>query len=90
MRTREPIYESERIFKGRGGIAQNTRPYHLYLLKPKGKNSVLVDGREFVEFNVEYLDARRLKGLIAWTMIISVACPRCLFRDQVWIRNLLS
>ncbi len=58
LRTREPIYESERIFRGRGGIVQNTRPYHLYLLKPKGKDSVLVDGREFVAFDEKYLDAR--------------------------------
>jgi len=58
LRTKEPMYESERIFKGRGGIAQNTRPYHLYLLRPKGKEAVRVGGHEFVKYNEKYLDVR--------------------------------
>ncbi len=35
LRTKEPIYEYERRFKGRAGISQTTRPYHLYLLRPE-------------------------------------------------------
>jgi hypothetical protein len=58
LRTKEPLYESERIFKGRGGISQNTRPYHLYLLKPKGKDSVRLGSHDFVKYDREYLDAR--------------------------------
>jgi len=58
LRTREPIYEHERIFKGRGGITQTTRPYHLYLLKPEGIGSLRIAGREFVGYAKEHLDVR--------------------------------
>ena len=71
LRTREPLYESERIFKGRGGISQNTRPYHLYLLKPKGKDSVRLEGREFVKYDEAYLDARGGGKLSKAQMILS-------------------
>jgi len=58
LRTEEPIYEHERIFKGRGGVSQNTRPYHLYLLAPDDVDSLVVDGRRFVKYAREYLDVR--------------------------------
>jgi hypothetical protein len=58
LRTAEPIYEHERIFKGRAGITQTTRPYHLYLLKPEGRDSVVIDGLRFVRYAPKYLDAR--------------------------------
>ncbi|MGF3500644.1 MAG: hypothetical protein ACQXXH_05070, partial [Candidatus Bathyarchaeia archaeon] len=31
LRTKKPLYEYERIFKGRGGMSGATRPYHLYV-----------------------------------------------------------
>jgi len=52
------MYEHERIFKGRGGVTQTTRPYHLYLLKPEGRDSVVVDGHHFVGYERKYLDVR--------------------------------
>lgn len=58
LRTKEPIYESERVFKGRAGVSRTTRPYHLYVLKPDGRNSLHLHGQEFVEYDKEYLDAR--------------------------------
>lgn len=58
LRTKEPIYEYERRFKGRAGISQTTRPYHLYLLKPEDTDSMRVDGREFVKYAKKYLDVR--------------------------------
>jgi len=58
LRTKKPIYEFERRFRGRGGVSQTTRPYHLYLLRPEGKDSVIVDGREFVKYAKEHLDVR--------------------------------
>ena len=58
LRTKKPIYHRERVFKGRGGVTQNTRPYHLYLLKPEGKESVSVGGRLFVSYEGKYLDPR--------------------------------
>jgi hypothetical protein len=58
LRTKEPLYEHERVFKGRAGVSQNTRPYHLYLLRPEGKDFMIVDGLEFVAYAEEYLDVR--------------------------------
>ena len=40
LRTKKPIYEFERIFKGRGGMTQTTRPYHLYVLRLEGVDSL--------------------------------------------------
>jgi hypothetical protein len=58
LRTKDPIYKYERRFKGRAGISQTTRPYHLYLLRPEGRDSIRVDGRKFVKYAKEYLDVR--------------------------------
>jgi len=58
LRTKQPIYEFERIFKGRGGMTQTTRPYHLYVLRPEGVDSQIIDGREFARYAKEYLDVR--------------------------------
>ena len=58
LRTKEPIYEYERRFRGRAGISQTTRPYHLYLLRPEDADSMRVDGREFVKYAKKYLDVR--------------------------------
>jgi len=58
LRTKRPLFERERIFKGRAGVRQTTRPYHLYVLRPEGEDSVVIDGLEFVKYSEEYLDAR--------------------------------
>jgi hypothetical protein len=56
LRTKKPIYEFERILKGRAGMSQTTRPYRLYVFRPEGVDSLLIDGREFVKYAEEYLD----------------------------------
>jgi len=58
LRTDKPLYQHERVFKGRAGVSQHTRPYHLYLLKPKGMNSLHLDNHSFVGYAKEYLDPR--------------------------------
>jgi hypothetical protein len=58
LRTRKPLYESERLFKGRAGIRRNLRAYHLYLLKPKGRDRLTLGAQEYVSFSKRYLDAR--------------------------------
>ena len=58
LRTRKPEYKYERVFRGRAGTSGAMRPYHLYILKPKGMNSVRIDGYEFVKYDEKYLDAR--------------------------------
>lgn len=54
----EAIYEHERAFGGRGCASQNTRPFHLYILKPEGVESVEVEGRRFVGYAREHMDHR--------------------------------
>jgi hypothetical protein len=58
LRTKNAIYEYERIFKGRGGMSGTTRPYHLYVLKPEGMDSLHIDGNQFVRYAREHLDVR--------------------------------
>jgi len=58
LRTEKPIYEHERIFKGRGRISRNIRSYHLYVLRPEGVDSIVLDDRRFVKYGKEHLDVR--------------------------------
>jgi len=46
LHTKKPIYEFERIFKGRAGMSKITRPYHLYVLRPEGVDSLVIGGLE--------------------------------------------
>lgn len=39
-------------------MTQTTRPYHLYVLRPEGTDSLNIDGREFVKYAKEFLDVR--------------------------------
>ena len=71
LRTAEPLYEHERVFKGRGGISQNTRPYHLYLLKPENVDQAVFEGHRFVSYDEKFLDPRE-------------SCrPSCLWRTGI-------
>ena len=58
LRTAEPVYSHERVFKGRGGTSLHTRPFHLYLLRPEGVDDVEAGGRRFVGYAEEHLDPR--------------------------------
>lgn len=42
----------------KAGVRQTTRPYHLYVLRPEGKKSVVINGLEFVKYSEQYLDVR--------------------------------
>jgi len=61
LRTEKLIYESERVFRGKGGLSRNTRPYHLYVLGPEGFDSLVIDGRRFAKYKKEYLDVRGVR-----------------------------
>jgi len=61
LRTEKPLYEFERVFKGRSGLSYNTRPFHLYILRPKDKDEVLLGGHRFVGYSKKYLDIRGKK-----------------------------
>ena len=54
----EAVYEHGRVFGGRGGASENTRPFHLYILKPEGVESVEVEDRRFVGYARKHLDHR--------------------------------
>jgi len=58
MRTKDVIYEQQRVFKGRNGFKSHVLPYHLYIPMAEGVEEVTVDGRVYVGFDEEYLDAR--------------------------------
>ena len=58
LRTAEPTYEKERVFRGRAGSSAHIRPYHRYLLRHEGLDEASVDGMRFVGYSEEYLDPR--------------------------------
>ncbi len=58
LRTRNPIREAEKVFKGRGGLTRNQRSFHLYILRPGERDEIRVGGLEFVTFQPDYLDPR--------------------------------
>jgi len=58
LRTERPIIEVARFFGGRSGIKHNMRVYYLYIPKPKGKETVQIEGQKFVGHAKKYLDRR--------------------------------
>jgi len=58
LRSRDAVYERERVFRGRAGASSHMLPYHLYMVKPESLDQATVDGRVFVGFSEEHLDPR--------------------------------
>jgi len=58
LRTSKPVYESEKVSRGRAGASWHTRPYHLYISKPVGREEMSLNGRLYVSYSDEYLDPR--------------------------------
>jgi len=58
LRTRDTIYERERVFRGRKGSSSHMLPYHLYVPGDGDLKEVTLGGRLFVGFSEEYLDPR--------------------------------
>ncbi len=56
LRSERPLYKSERLNKGRAGRPRNTRPFHLYSLRPAGVDRVEVDGQALVAFSKSSVD----------------------------------
>lgn len=61
LRTEKPRYEFGKVFKGRTGLRNNLRPFHLYILKPKKKKELFLDGQRYVTYSPKYLDVRGKK-----------------------------
>jgi len=66
LRTEEPIRKRNRVFKGRAGIRSNLRSYHLYVLKPKDKDSIEIEGLRFVK-----VEKRKDKGVSKAKLILT-------------------
>jgi DNA-binding Lrp family transcriptional regulator len=61
LRTEKPIYEATVNFKGRAGIIKNTRGFYLYMIRPKGRRQVFINGQKFVSYDEKYLDIRAVR-----------------------------
>jgi len=61
LRTAEAIFETERIFKGRAGVSNHMRPYHLYVIAPEGRDQVTL-GRLRQENQDLYRFEKMLEG----------------------------
>ena len=81
LRTKDAIYEFERRFKGRAGISQTTRPYHLYLLRPDGRDQLSLGGHEFVMYAKKHLDVRgggklsKAQRVLNFVKEVAPGCP---------------
>lgn len=53
LRSDKPKMETQRIFKGRGGISRNLRKYHLYVLKPEEADTLRFQEMRFVKYDGE-------------------------------------
>lgn len=62
LRSDKPVYERERLNKGRAGRPWNVRPFHLYALKPDGIDVVQNNGQTLVAFSESAKDPRAGKG----------------------------
>ncbi len=81
LRTRQPIRERTKIFRGRAGTSENLRSYYLYVLKPEGKERLRIGEHEFVPFSTEYLDVRG-GGRISKAKLILEFLRK--HRDRAW------
>ena len=60
LRTERPIYEVEKVFRGRAGVRRNTRGYHLYLYMP-GRRAVRILKLRFVAYDKKLRSERGLR-----------------------------
>jgi len=60
LRTERPIYEVEKVFRGRAGVRKNTRGYHLYLYMP-GRRAMKIRKLRFVAYDEKLRSERGLR-----------------------------
>lgn len=101
LRTREPISEELKTFRGRAGIGRNTRTYYLYV-RADGKDSQRIGAHRFVGYSKKYLDARGAREESKSNLIInflrtrhdrafySTDVAKALGKDGVKIRDVMS
>jgi hypothetical protein len=69
LRTDKPLMEAQRIFKGRAGITRNLRKYHLYILRPEGKDSLEFEGMRFIKYEKVKRIAKESKAKIIYDFL---------------------
>jgi len=70
LRTDKAIHKFSRNFKGRSGMRQNMRNFHLYVLNPDGLDTYSYQGVSFVKFDAKYLDVRGGMGGVSKAKVI--------------------
>ena len=58
LRTKEPNFSKNTIFRGRAGKTSNLRIFHLYVFRPGDTNLLNLNGQTFVFYSKEYADRR--------------------------------
>jgi hypothetical protein len=58
LRSKDPIYESKKKFRGRKGYRTNTRGYYKYIINSSNKERLTYDGTYYVNYSDEYRDPR--------------------------------
>jgi hypothetical protein len=70
LRTREPISEELKTFKGRAGVGRTTRTYYFYV-KASGADSLRIGAERFVGYSKKNLDARGARAESKSKMIMN-------------------
>jgi hypothetical protein len=70
LRTDKAIHQFSRNFKGRSGMRQNMRNFHLYVLRPDDLETYNFQGISFVKFDAKYLDVRGGVGDVSKAKVI--------------------
>jgi hypothetical protein len=60
LRSKEPVRETERIFKGRGGVSSNLRNYYLYVLSPRKKAQLQIGNAVFIRCEIKKREKRKI------------------------------
>jgi len=58
LRSKDPIYESKKKFRGRKGYRTNTRGYYKYIINSTNRERLTYDGTIYVNYSDEYKDPR--------------------------------
>lgn len=61
------LKERERVFRGRAGSTNNLRNYYLYVLWPRGANSIQIEGRcSFHSMWSIWISVDLVRGRLSW------------------------
>jgi hypothetical protein len=58
LRTEKPSREHQAVFRGKAGSTRNLRSYHLYVLRPKGLDALVLEGKRFTRHDGQLQKSR--------------------------------